>query len=442
MMNRVISLIFILISLVIWSTSVESAYVQDKLVRLEPLTEEHINYLQSLEENGSLDFWTEIISPNKPIDVHISANEYDQYVSQFKQYSIPFNVLVDNLQEVIDNEQKELLEDRLMRQVQSRWLGQTKANIVGTYAKYSDMVTFLEEKANADPTHIQVVDLGRTYENRIMKAIAIKFNPSANRNIWIDCGIHAREWITPATCIWLIDQYITEYQNNDPTIRDLFNYWNVFIAPSLNPDGYEYSQTAGNRLWRKNRSKNSTSTCYGVDLNRNYPLKWMTGGSSSSPCSDTYAGKSAGSEIETINVVNFFQSKMGTWDMYMSFHSYGQWWFTPYGYTADLPIDYNQQSKAANIGANTIQSVNNRKYAVGSVARLLYIASGSTTDWAYDAMKIRHSYTIELPPTQRESSTGFVLPVSLALGVCQETYAGMKAFLVEVKKDVLGTSSG
>jgi hypothetical protein len=37
-------------------------------------------------------------------------------------------------------------------------------------------------------------------------------------------------------------------------------------------------------------------------------------------------GKSAGSEIETINVINFLQSKIGSWDMYMSFHSYGQWW--------------------------------------------------------------------------------------------------------------------
>ena len=37
-------------------------------------------------------------------------------------------------------------------------------------------------------------------------------------------------------------------------------------------------------------------------------------------------GRSAGSEIETTGVVNFLTSKIGTWDMYMSFHSYGQWW--------------------------------------------------------------------------------------------------------------------
>ncbi len=72
----------------------------------------------------------------------------------------------------------------------------------------------------------------------------------------------------------------------------------------------------------------------------------------------------------------------------------------------------------ANSGAAAITAVNNRRYAVGSVARLLCklfelmcliklkfiyfvdIASGSTVDWAYDVLKIPFSFTIELPPTQ------------------------------------------
>jgi hypothetical protein len=123
--------------------------------------------------------------------------------------------------------------------------------------------------------------------------------------------------------------------------------------------------------------------------------------------------------------------------------------------------------------------VNQRKYDVGSAAQLLCslidgeivsnlficlfdldIASGSTVDWAYDVLKCKHSYTIELPPSSSrsadrfyraliqfmmhldEAATGFVLPVSLAPSVCRETYIGMKAFLVEVKKEVAASSSG
>ncbi|CAF3176435.1 unnamed protein product [Rotaria socialis] len=438
-MSRLSYFVFILISIVVWSEA-EREYIGDKLVSLEPLNNEHIKYLQDLEINGSLDFWTEIITATKPIDVRIKKSEFDQYASEFKQRSLPFRVIVDDVQAAIDDEKQQIDQENLKRQLKSRFLGQPKADIVGTYASYDEMVAYLADKAQADSQHITVVDIGQTYENRRIQGISIKFNPAATRNIWIDCGIHAREWITPAACIWMVDKLIDEYNKNDATVTSLLNYWNVYIAPSLNPDGYQYSRTTS-RLWRKSRARGTTGSCYGVDLNRNYPRRWMTGGASSSECSDTYAGRSAGSEPETKGVINFLQSKIGTWDMYMSFHSYGQWWFTPYGYDTSLPANYNSQYAKAQIGANAIKSVNSgRTYAIGSVAQLLYIASGSTIDWAYDDLKIPFANTVELPPIS--ASPGFVLPPSEAPGVCHETYVGMKAFLAAIKQELQSSMSG
>ncbi|CAF0913797.1 unnamed protein product [Rotaria sp. Silwood1] len=440
-MNRPFFFVFILISIVICDEA-NRLYVNDKLVRVEPLTDEHIKYLQDLEMNSSLDFWTEITRPNKPVDIHINANEFGQYVSEFDQYSIPFNVVVDDLQTIIDIERQQIERDDFMRQIESRWLGQTKIDIVGKYVSYNDIVTYMQEKANNDPTHIQVRDMGNSHEGQSMKLISIQYNPSSTRNIWIDCGIHAREWITPAMCVWMIDNLIEDYNNNNPTIRDLLNYWTVYIAPVLNPDGYEFSRSK-TRLWRKNRRNNNFLNCYGVDLNRNYPRKWMEGGASNSPCSETYGGSSAQSEIETKNVINFLTSKIGSWDMYMSFHSYGQLWLTPYGYSNNDPPNYQQHVSAAQAGANAIKGVNSKRtYEIGGIADVLYIATGSTVDWAYDDLKIPYSYTIELPPSRTESSVGFVLPPDQAPGVCHETYVGMKAFLVEVKKGVTGASTG
>ena len=40
-----------------------------------------------------------------------------------------------------------------------------------------------------------------------MKVIRFK-TPSAQKAVWIDCGIHAREWISPATCVYFIDKVI------------------------------------------------------------------------------------------------------------------------------------------------------------------------------------------------------------------------------------------
>ncbi|CAF2512068.1 unnamed protein product [Rotaria sp. Silwood2] len=424
-MNRLFFFAFTLISIVICSKA-NRLYVNDKLVRLEPLIDQHIKYLRDLETNTALDFWTEITAPHKPVDVHIKANEFNQYVSQFVQHSLPFNVLIDDLQAIIDNEQQEIARDYLMRQMKSRWLGQTRVDIVGAYASYDDILTFMQDKANADPTHIKVTNMGNTYENRQLKVISIQFNPSSTRNIWFDCGIHAREWISPATCVWMVDKLIEEYKKNDPKIRELLNYWTVYVAPVLNPDGYEFSRSS-TRLWRKNRKNNNFVGCYGVDLNRNYRTQWMT-------------GSSLESEIETKNVANFLNSKIGTWDLYMSFHSYGQLWLTPYGYSTKLPPDHQKHLAAGKKGADAIKGVTgHRVYTVGSISNVLYIASGSTVDWAYDDLGIRHSYTVELPPSQQESGTGFVLPPQQAPGVCHETYVGMKAFLEDVKKDVTET---
>ncbi|CAF0934538.1 unnamed protein product [Rotaria sordida] len=440
-MNRLVFFVFILISTVIYSKA-NRLHVHDKLVRLEPSTDEHIRYLQNLEQYTSLDFWTEIIGPNKPIDVHIKANEYDQYISQFQEYSLPFSVLVDDLQKIIDDEQQQLAADYLIRQTKSLLLGQTKVDIVGTYASYDDIVTFIQDKAKADPTHINVINIGNSHEGRPINILSIQFNPSSTRNIWIDCGIHAREWITPATCVWMVDKLIQDYNNNEPAVVDLLNYWTVYIAPVLNPDGYQFTRT-NDRLWRKNRRNNNFLGCYGVDLNRNYPIKWMTGGASNFACSETYGGSSAQSEIETQNVVNFLNAKKGTWDMYMSFHSYGQLWLLPYGYGNSFPPNYQKQVAAAQKGTDAIKVVNaSRTYTTGTIANVLYIASGSTVDWAYDGLDIPYSATIELPPTQSGSSNGFILPPEQAPGVCHEAYVGMIAFLAEVKNEVSRTLNG
>ena len=55
-------------------------------------------------------------------------------------------------------------------------------------------------------------------------------------NIWIEAGIHAREWIAPAMAIYIIDQLL----NND---KDGFlSKLNFHILPIANPDGYEFSR--------------------------------------------------------------------------------------------------------------------------------------------------------------------------------------------------------
>ena len=69
--------------------------------------------------------------------------------------------------------------------------------------------------------------------------------------VWIDGGIHAREWVSPAATTWMLKELV----ENDAAHPDLLENLDWFILPSANPDGYDWSRNH-NRMWRKTRSSN------------------------------------------------------------------------------------------------------------------------------------------------------------------------------------------
>jgi len=231
--------------------------------------------------------------------------------------------------------------------------------------------------------------------------------------VWIDGGIHAREWISPAAVSWMLRELV-ENDDNHPDLTSVLD-WHFLV--SHNPDGYEYSRT-NNRFWRKTRSHTGHWSCMGVDGNRNYGFQWNQGGSSNNQCSDVYHGSYPWSEIETANVRDYILARKGQWIFYNSIHAYGNMILFPYGYTHSLPADYNYMVSVANIGANALKSVNGNSYSIGTIPGILYIASGSSVDWAYGDAGIVFSTTMEL-----SNGYGFVLPPERIISVSQETWA-------------------
>ena len=114
---------------------------------------------------------------------------------------------------------------------------------------------------------------------------------------------HAREWITPEMNRRLL-RYLLEGYASTAT-RRVVDTRELWFVPVANPDGYDYTFTEGNRLWRKNLRDNNGDGVItgfdGVDLNRNFPTRWGydNEGSSPAPSSDTYRGPKAASEPET-----------------------------------------------------------------------------------------------------------------------------------------------
>jgi murein tripeptide amidase MpaA len=87
--------------------------------------------------------------------------------------------------------------------------------------------------------------IGKSSQNRDLLILKLGVNHQSNNKpvIWIDGGIHAREWISPATVLYFIQTLVDGVKNNDATIVKLVNTYDWYFLPVANPDGYEYTHT-------------------------------------------------------------------------------------------------------------------------------------------------------------------------------------------------------
>ncbi|XP_027563544.1 carboxypeptidase A2-like, partial [Neopelma chrysocephalum] len=184
---------------------------------------------------------------------------------------------------------------------------------------------------------VEKIQIGESYEKRPLYALKFSTGGSNRPAIWLDAGIHSREWVTQASALWIANQIASGY-GSDSSITSLLDKMDLFLLPVANPDGFVYTHTS-NRMWRKTRSKNAGSVCYGVDPNRNWDAGFGGPGASSSPCSDSYHGPSAESEVEVKSVADFIRNH-GNFKAFLTLHSYSQLLMYPYGYKCTRPDDY------------------------------------------------------------------------------------------------------
>jgi len=276
--------------------------------------------------------------------------------------------------------------------------------------------------------------LEKTLEGKDIPAIRIsgQSNPDPKRIFFSGCQ-HAREWIAPATVMYIINELLTKYGVDD-SVTKIVDEVEFTIVPLINADGYEYSWKT-DRLWRKNRRRNSDGS-YGVDLNRNWSYKWGGAGSSSNPRSETYRGTAPFSEPESTVVSNLVTSLLPNIWAAIDFHCYSQLVLRPYGWTTSNCPDEASLKTLGDGVRDAIKTVHNKVY-VSQRAADLYLASGGASDWYYST-GIWGSYTIELRDTGKY---GFLLPPQEIIPTGQEIFHSMKYFVKHVLENHPATSA-
>ncbi len=177
------------------------------------------------------------------------------------------------------------------------------------YPGLSEILASLATTAAMHPSLCEFVDLTARYgtpptvEGRHLHALKISDNVTLEEDepaFLLVSNHHAREIVTPVIALHAIDQLVNGY-GIDPGITALVDANEIWIAPTWNPDGYEFMYNVDN-MWRKNRRVFPGGI--GVDLNRNYPQGWSNPCSgSTSPSTQTYKGPAPASEAETQTMI-------------------------------------------------------------------------------------------------------------------------------------------
>lgn len=259
------------------------------------------------------------------------------------------------------------------------------------------------------------ISIGTSYQGRDLMAVKISDNVAtdeAEPEVLFNSQQHAREHLTVEMAIYLMDLFTDSY-GSDTRITNIVNSREIWIIPSVNPDGSEYDIATGTsyRSWRKNRQPNSGSSYVGTDLNRNWSYQWgCCGGSSGSTSSSTYRGRSAFSAPETAALRDFVDSRVvgGVQQIKanIDFHTYSELVLWPYGYTTAntaTGMNADQQRVFATLGQ---QMAATNGYTPEQSSDL-YIADGTSIDWMWGAHRI-FAYTFEMYP--RSASPGFYPP--------------------------------
>ncbi|XP_068526269.1 carboxypeptidase A2-like [Anas acuta] len=396
-------------------------FVGHQVLRIKIKNEEQVRNLQFLEtlEHLKLDFWINPSTFSRPVDVRVPANSLQAVKVFLESHRIEYSILIEDLQAVLDKEKQEMVASQQMERSSNTFN-------YGIYHSLSSIYEELDNLASEYSNIVSKLQIGQSYEKRPLYVLKFSTGGSNRPAIWLDAGIHSREWVTQASAMWIAKKLASDY-GNDPSITSLLDKMDVFLLPVTNPDGYEFTHTT-NRMWRKTRSKHAGSLCIGVDPNRNWDAGFGGPGASSNPCSDSYRGPSANSEVEVKSVVDFIKNH-GNIVAFLTLHSYSQLLMYPYGYKCTQPADYAELDALGKAAANAIQSLHGTTFTVGSICTTIYQASGGSIDWSYD-YGIKYSFAFELRDTGRY---GFLLPASQIIPTAEETWLGLKTIIEHVR---------
>lgn len=238
---------------------------------------------------------------------------------------------------------------------------------------YSALVTFMQQRVTSFPSICRLHSIGTTVQGRTMYVMEITDNPDTNETgeaeVRLIGNIHGDEYVS-LELMKLMIEYLTDNYGSDTTVTNLVNNREIWIQPSVNPDGHE---------------NGSRYNANGVDMNRNHGYWWYSGGSGPF------------SEIEVRNLRTYSLGR--NFSLSLSFHGEATYINYLFNFTPDNTPDEALIVELSN-GYRALQS---SPYTVIN-GWAWYQTNGDTNDWSYGC-RGDIDWTIETPGYTESSVT-------------------------------------
>lgn len=168
------------------------------------------------------------------VDLLVSPAQQPLLLALLRCVGISHTLTVPDLQRNIDTEN---VETEPQPESRASCAGKVGLNW-SRYHDYATLSAYLSCLATDYPDLVTLHTLGASWEGRALVAVQVGTGGVGRRAVWLDGGMHAREWISPATVAFILREVV----EHSDEYSDILQHFDLFIMPSVNPDGYEFSR--------------------------------------------------------------------------------------------------------------------------------------------------------------------------------------------------------
>uniref|UniRef100_A0A7M5XEA9 Peptidase M14 domain-containing protein n=2 Tax=Clytia hemisphaerica TaxID=252671 RepID=A0A7M5XEA9_9CNID len=397
----------------------------NQVLRIIPSNDVQLKVLKKwISSNPLVDLWKEPSAPGHVVDIHMPKGKISSFEKLLTAHGISYNIMVPDVEDLLNEEELSNMKNSFSAYAFNAF----------DYNKFNDWPEIrreLENLVSIYSSKASLFNVGKTYKGE--EQIGIKVTNGDGRSkpvVWIDGGIHAREWISPATVMYFMNKMLID--QTDRRVSQALAKYDFFFMPVFNIDGYKYTFTGRQaRLWRKTRKPYSwyQFPCKGADPNRNWDSHWDEAIGTSDFCMyENYRGPKPFSEVEVANVARFLKTL--NLKSYWNVHAYGQYVLYPWSWTKKPAPEAAQMKNVGDVFAAAARLRYGTLYQVGQPADILYAVSGGSIDYTYEKLGVVYSYALELRDTGRY---GFVLPANQIQPSGEETSDAFLAAVLAMK---------